>query len=285
MAREKNNDVVKSNAFIEASYEPGNVYRMRVLVACLEQIKAGEPLSSNRLFEVTATGLADITGVVSANNYRSLRQAVDSLIDMSIIVHTNPDGTKLGSSRRKMNIVSYCDYFDKQGRIALKFTDDIIPYISDLRTRFTKYKSKYVMHMRSGYGIRLYELCLQWLGNEREFTVEEFRFIFALGKKYPRLDNLKRRVIEPAIEDINKHTDIKVTAGYPSRGNHGKITHIQFIITKPEPSTVRSRRLTRDEEFKEWGRNAPETKGKSAEEARAIWNKIQHQKKQTELKA
>ena len=33
------------------------------------------------------------------------------------------------------------------------------------------------MPMRSTYGIRLYELCLQWLGDEREFEVDEFREI------------------------------------------------------------------------------------------------------------
>ena len=98
---------------------------------------------------------------------------------------------------REMNIVSHCDYIEDEGRVELVFTPSIIPYISSLKTRFTKYQAKYVMPMRSGYGIRLYELCLQWLGDEREFEVDEFKELLGLGNQYPRLADLKRRVIRP----------------------------------------------------------------------------------------
>ncbi len=87
------------------------------------------------------------------------------------------------------------------------------------------------MPMRSGYGIRLYELCLQWLGEEREFEVEEFRQLFKLEDKYKSPYEIKRRIIYPALNNINTHSDIRVTFGQRKAGC--RVSHFQFMIVKP----------------------------------------------------
>jgi len=222
-------DIVKSNALIEAIYSPGNIYQMRLLMAALMQIKSKEKLDSKQRYFVTANALADMTGSEAKNNYVELKQAANDLMDTIITVHETPEGKPLGNYR-KINLVSSCDYFDGEGKVGLRFTDEITPYVSDLKTRFTKYQAKYVMPMRSSYGIRLYELCLQWLGDEREFSVNEFRRMFELETKYKQIEALKRRVIQPALDDINKWSDIRVDFGQRKSGRN--VTHFQFMITR-----------------------------------------------------
>lgn len=245
-------DIVKSNALIEASYSPGSVYRMRLIMACLLQIKAGEKLSHKQTFTVTANALADLTGSAAKNNYRELAKAADDLMDMIITVpnyRPNDDPRKV--VKRRMNVVAHCDYTKHEGKVEIDFTHSIIPYISQLKKHFTKYQAKYVMPMKSSYGVRLYELCLQWMGDEREFEIEDFKELLGLDDQYQILGDLKRRVINPALRDINTYSDIRVAFGQRKAGR--RVTHLQFKITrqeaeKPAPiRRVRQGKITRAE--------------------------------------
>lgn len=225
-----NKDIVKSNALIEAVYNPGSVYQMRLLMAALMQVKAKEKLDYKTRYFVSANALADLTGSKAKNNYSELRKAADELMNTQVIVTEAPDGTPLGK-RLKINLTSSCEYLDDEGTVGLRFTDEITPYVSELKKRFTKYQAKYVMPMRSSYGIRLYELCLGWMGDEREFTVEEFRKMFGLEEKYKAIKDLKKDVVFKAISDINTYSDIRVRFGQRKTGR--RVTHFQFAITKP----------------------------------------------------
>ena len=225
-----NQDIVKSNALIEAMYAPGSVYKMRLLMAALMQIKSKEKLDHNTDFEITANALADLTGNAAMNNYRELARAADELLHTVVEVNERPNGEKGRIRKRKINLTSGCEYVKSEGKVVLNFGPYAIPYISNLSKRFTQYQAKYVMPMKSSYGIRLYELCLQWLGDEREFEVGEFKQLFGLQKKYNRLDVLKAKVINPALRDINTHSDIRVDFGQRKAGR--KVTHFQFMITK-----------------------------------------------------
>ena len=153
---------------------------------------------------------------------------------MIITVPYRPNGDERQPVKRMINVVDCCDYYEGKGCVQLQFTRSIMPYISELSSHFTRYKARYVMPMRSSYGIRLYELCLQWIsfGSEREFTITEFKKLLGLeGKKaYARLDVLKRKVIKPAQADINKHTDLQITFGQRKAGR--RVTHFQFAITR-----------------------------------------------------
>ncbi len=229
----KNQDVVKSNALIEAVYNPGSVYQMRLLMAALMQIKAKEKVDFRREYVITANSLADMTGSVAQNNYAELKGAADDLMNQVVTIKNNPNGEPGKPSRTKINLVSSCEYYDGEGRVSLRFTEEILPYVSDLKNRFTQYQAKYVMPMRSSYGIRLYELCLQWLGEEREFSVDEFRQLFGLKDKYKSIKDLKKYVVYKALDDINTHSDIRVSFGQRKAGR--RVSHFQFMIVKPQP--------------------------------------------------
>jgi len=225
-------DIVKSNALIEAVYNPGSVYQMRLLMAALLQVKSKGGIDYKVRYEITANSLSDLTGSEAKNNYRELKKAADDLMNTVVHVKYTPDGEPL-KRPLKINLVSSCEYSDSEGLVGLRFTDEITPYVSDLKKRFTKYQAKYVMPMKSSYGIRLYELCLQWFGDQREFEINELKEMFGLTNKYKSIKDFKLRVIDPAINDINKYSDIRVTYGQRKTGR--RVSHFQFMIKKPEP--------------------------------------------------
>lgn len=230
-------DVVKSNALIEAAYNPGNLWELRVLMACLAQIKAKESLDHTRIFSVSANALADITGTAAKSSYGSLKRAMVELRDKFLTIHLTPEGAP--ARRREINFVNYCDYIESEGRVELTFSPAICPYISQLKSNFTKIMLSHVMPMKSGYGIRLYELCLQWLGDEREFAIADFRRIMGIEDKYLDIGDLKKRVIQPAIKDINTYSNMRVRVGQRKAGR--VVTHLQFQITHIEVEEPRRR--------------------------------------------
>ena len=241
----EDNLVVKSNALIEAAYHPESRYQMRVLLACVSMIKSDEELKVGYRFELTANALADLTGDKAKNNYRELRKAADEIMDMTITLRKGPGGERLiheatgKPDKRKINVAALCDYYDRQGKVVIEFTHAVLPYLSDLESYFTKYRLKYIMKMKSAYGVRLYELLVQWFGNEREFAIDEFKEIFGITDKYKAMCDLKKRVIYPAIDDINNHSNIKVSFGQRKKGR--TVTHLQFKFkekkTKPAKLT------------------------------------------------
>ncbi|MDD2759592.1 MAG: RepB family plasmid replication initiator protein [Methylomonas sp.] len=238
--------VVKSNKVVEASYML-TLAEQRVLLACIAQIDAKQELTENYRFEITASGVADLAGLDSLSNaYRDLKKAAEKLYERSVIID-DPDPDNPQITQRKTRWISSIDYVPGEGKLVLSFSVGIVPYLSQLSREFTKYKLKHVARFESVYSIRLYELLVQWSSaGEREIEVEWLKKQFQVEDKYDRLSNLKSRVIDPAVEEINRHSNLWVKYGQRKSGR--TVTHFQFQFgLKDQPPAPERNRLTEDE--------------------------------------
>lgn len=221
----------------------------RVLLFCIAKIDSTAVLTEEYSFEVTASGVADLVGIENlSNTYRDLKTAAEKLYERSVTIDDpDPDNPKI--TQRKTRWISSIDYVPGEGKVVLSFAFGIIPYLSQLSREFTKYKLKHVARFESVYSIRLYELLVQWNSSgEREIEVEWLKNQFQVGDKYSRLVDLKKRVIDPAVEEINKHSNLWVTYGQRKSGR--TITHFQFQFgLKDKPLPLKRKQLT-DEEIK-----------------------------------
>jgi len=218
--------VVKSNKVIEASYLL-SLSEQRVLLACIAQIDSMADLTEQYQFEISAAEIVDLVGSDNFSNaYRDLKKAAEKLYDRSVTID-DPDLDNPKVVQRKTRWISSIDYIPGSGKLVLNFASGIIPYISKLSKEFTKYKLKHVARFESIYSIRLYELLVQWSSSgEREIEVEWLKKQFQVSDKYSRLGDLKKRVIEPAIVEINKHSNLWVKYGQRKSGR--VVTHFQF---------------------------------------------------------
>lgn len=211
----------------------------RVLLACIAQIDSKSELSENYRFEITASGMADLVGLDSLSNaYRDLKKAAEKLYERSVIID-DPDPANPQIAQRKTRWISSIDYVPGEGKLVLSFSFGIIPYLSQLSREFTQYKLKHVAKFESVYSIRLYELLVQWSSaGEREIEVEWLKNQFQVDDKYSRLTDLKKRVIEPAVAEINEHSNFWVSYGQRKLGR--TVTHFQFKFgLKNEPKEVK----------------------------------------------
>jgi plasmid replication initiation protein len=225
--------VVKSNKVVEASYML-TLAEQRVLLACIAQIDSTAVLTDEYCFEITATAVAELAGLENlANTYRDLKKASEKLYERSVTIDDpDPDNPKI--TQRKTRWISSIDYVPGEGKVVLRFSIGMIPYLSQLSREFTQYKLKHIARFESVYSIRLYELLVQWSTvGEREIEVEWFKRQFQVSDKYSRVVDLKKRVVDPAILEINEHSNFWVT--YSQRKSGRVVTHFQFKFGLKNP--------------------------------------------------
>ena len=120
--------------------------------------------------------------------------------------------------------------------------------ILHLEKHLTSYELEQVAHLTSGYAVRLYELLIAWrsVGKTPEIKLNEFRQkMGVLDGEYQRMELFKRRVIEPAITQINEHTDI--TAEYQQYKKGRSIVGFSFKFKqKQQPKIEKPKDLKRD---------------------------------------
>ena len=86
---------------------------------------------------------------------------------------------------------------------------------------------------QSGYGLALYENCnrFQDVGRTPWIEIEKFRLLMGVKEQqYKIFRDFKNRVINKAIEEVNKYSPITIDPRYRKQGR--KVISIQFMIVK-----------------------------------------------------
>ncbi len=196
--------VTKANALIEASYTL-SLNEQRIVLACAAQLDGRKPLPKDNIFMLTVEEFQDLFGTDAKNAYREMEDAANKLYDRDI--------RKIDKKvKKRMRWVYMAEYRKGEGRVKLGFSPEITPYLTMLHKRFTSYRLAEVSELSSTYSIRLYEMLAQF--QETGFltiTVDVFKERLQLEGKYERFANLKARVIEPAVKELNQKTSIDVT--------------------------------------------------------------------------
>jgi plasmid replication initiation protein len=83
--------------------------------------------------------------------------------------------------------------------------------------------------LKSVYGIRLYELLVQYKAiGERTIKIKYLREILCLGAKYKAMKDFKKYIIESAMKEINEQTDLRISYENIKRGR--SIISLHFTI-------------------------------------------------------
>lgn len=223
--------VYKSNALVEAAYRL-SVQEQRILLACISQVRRDEAVTDETLYSVGAADLAKLSGTAVEAAYSELKAAALRLKRREVRLTQEPNGK---GKKPKVMITGWVQtifYIEGEGRIELRFSKDMLPYLTELTRQFTRYALADVAKMDSAYGIRLYELLMQW-GSQghREIEVSQLREWLQLEGRYPLMAELRRCVIEPAVQQINEHSPLRVS--FEPRKTGRKITHLTFdFVTK-----------------------------------------------------
>ncbi len=127
-------------------------------------------------------------------------------------------------------------YSDKKGFIQIKFSEDVQPYLHQLKKHFTTYYIDQITEFRSIYSIRLYEYAIMHLNKSKQskchfsLLIDEIKSRLELSSKYQRFCDFKTRVLERAKKEINKHSDLNITYKVFKMGHSPN--KIEFTVTR-----------------------------------------------------
>ena len=202
--------VVKDNALINASYNLDLVEQRLILLAIVEARESGKGINANDPLTVHAESYINHFSVHRNTAYQALKDACKDLFARQFSYQEQrPKGVANITSRW----VSQIAYIDNSATVELIFAPAIIPLVTRLEEQFTSYELKQVSGLSSAYAIRLYEVLIAWRSTGKTPIIELSDFRQKLGVlegEYSRFNNFKVRVLDPAIKQINEHTDITV---------------------------------------------------------------------------
>lgn len=225
--------VTQSNKLVEAAHSLTLMEKRLVMAAAALH----DPRIPHKNGHKVTFHVDDFLTVFDAMNqksaYQALAVAAQRLYNRSIRQIEEKRGRKVITDIRW---VAFAQYNEGEATITLGFTHYVIPYLTMLHTEFTSYRLKHVGQLASIYTIRLYELLVQYRkAGERTITVEYLRDTLDLGDKYPRMNSLRQRVIDPAIKEINKHTDLRVEMTPKRKGRRIHAFHFDIALDDQLP--------------------------------------------------
>jgi plasmid replication initiation protein len=201
-------EIRQHNSITTARYDM-SALEMDIIFALLSRLDPND--KPGTLYRLRVQELEKLTG--REWNYHRLGPAVDSLVGRSYHIED-------GDSWLKVTMLASAEYLKGQGIIELEVSEKLRPYLIDLKNNFTSFRLQSVLSLTSKYAKRIYELASQWkdIGETKTYSLDEFKYMLALKdptkkepEQYMQISNLKKFVLDIAVEQISEHTDLRVS--------------------------------------------------------------------------
>lgn len=205
---------------------------MMFAVAKLDSFKA-DGGTRDGWVKIAAHDYAELYRLDPNTSYTQLKAAGDGIFNR--YVRFFEPGGKGGLKEVKVRWVSRAEYHHGEGWIALRFTQDVAPYITNLQKQFTTYKLAQASALRSLYSWRLLELLSQFKNGWRQISVDEFHHAMGTPDGYKaNFKILRQRVIEPAVKELIEKDGWEIVWVPIKTGR--KVTELRFTYTRKTPS-------------------------------------------------
>ena len=161
-----------------------------------------------------------------------IHESISNLMGMSFAVEIRPSVV-----RYYHWIAGGCEVDEDAKVIHIQLDPALKPFLLGNKKKFTQYEIGFISNFKRKYSCRLYEYLRSMVGiGCANFSVENFSAKITDGV-YTKATDLKRYVIEPALEEINATSDITVSyEEYRVPGPKGKLKTVSYkfhIAEKP----------------------------------------------------
>ena len=272
----ENDLVVMDNSLIRASYKL-TANEMRLVLCALAQIPKDEPVNPSKAYYITKDDFIKL-GVEPKNVAREIREACSDLLNRVVTIDTPigklsfhwlhtvlhfksetfeklkkqyPDAKNDESFLHQLRLHNLLDSLPivaKSGDnivARIVFHENKMPYISQLKEQFTKLNLKDVFGFSSFYSFRFYLMMMQF--KETEFckiSIDDLRDALDLKEKYPLFADLRRWVIDTAIDEINEKSPYAVKYDLIKKGR--TYTHLELKFKPKKENKLTTTTTQRD---------------------------------------
>lgn len=264
LAEARNNLVAKDNRMIQNSRMSLGILENKAILYLISKIKPDD--QAGKIYHFNCKEFQALLNWNKEASYTNVKVMLQNLGDLSWWMEGERKGKKIDILVRWFNIVHMNP---GTGDIEISFHEDMFPLLLDLQKHleedgrfYTTYKLQNITLMKHRYSPRIYELLKSYQFNNQKWTFEngtgsEFDLqvriadtgkdkktgkpVSSIPASWSNWATFKRDVLNPAIDEINKYTDIKVA-----------------YVGKKEDIHHRKTRAIRTIEFYMVGKTAPE---------------------------
>ena len=224
-----------------------------LIYLAMAQIRPGDDAFAN--IEMKPTDVLHALGIsLSGRDYAELRATVRA-VQSQVISIDEDDGWAV------YNWFHHIRYIKSRDVIQMQLHDELAPYFLTLKDSFDKLKIVDLTRLTGKYAQRIFELVMtrkaqagtngmqagQWF---YPVTLDELRIMFRVVNEYRLNADLRRRVIDEPIQEINQaNLGIRITPTYQKQGS--KLVGVRFncqIVSRDAPKNVTPVTATEAEE-------------------------------------
>jgi plasmid replication initiation protein len=236
-----NSYVRQQNQLVEARYSLTARELKLVLYVCAMVDSNAEEFGKCRVRIMDFASLADVD---TRHLYTEIRDTARSIRSKELVLE---NVLQPGEDKPRRVYTSWFSNVSADpagdGYIGITLHPDLKPYLLKIQREYTKFHLRYAVRLDSRYSVRLYTLLQRWayLGKKR-FAVDELRVLLGTRElnrqgdivkdNLPAYGNFKQRALMPAVEEINKRTDISVLFSEEKQNGTKTVVGLNFRIRR-----------------------------------------------------
>jgi plasmid replication initiation protein len=169
--------------------------------------------------------------------YTHMKDAVKKLKSRSITFY-DPNSVRKGKAMKVTSMVWVAEYtyHDGEGWAEIHIWKNLVPHLMGLRRNFTQVQLSQAAALRSVYSWKLLEMLMRFKDTGwARYTIEDFcTSMGATPKQRENFNNIKRRIIEPAVKELTEK-DNWLIEWHPIKAGR-KVTSLHFTFKRnPQP--------------------------------------------------
>lgn len=177
--------------------------------------------------------------------YERLDMLLDSITDKKITFPTDftIDGVRL---RGHINwVAGAVPKYNEDGVLCVEFgfSPQMKPFLLGLKEKFTRFEFLEVAKMKSGFSIRIYQMCKSYYyehirhgRNVLAVGVRELKSRLGISDRYSDFRNFRRKVLDVAKKEVNEKTRLTIEYDFIKKGRN--ITDIRIVINEKDDLEV-----------------------------------------------
>ena len=194
--------VIQSNFLIEARFKL-TLSELKLFLFMVKEIDIND--KDFQEYRVFIKDFLDTSKSENYNIYRSVDKITDTFMRHIIKLKQDDD------SISKFTLMSFCNYKKGRGYIEYRFDKALKPQLLRLKKQFTRYDIANIIHCKSTYSIRVYQLLKSFEGlKERTITVDELKEMLMIEDEYKRFYDFKVNVLDRACKELKGKKNNKI---------------------------------------------------------------------------
>lgn len=205
-----------------------SLVQKRIFALAIQQIKRDD--EKLKPYTIEIQDLVNAGG--SRDVFNQIEGELDSLMKKILLKKEKIEESKKPKTTR-WAMITKAVHNPGDGTLTIRIHEEIKQMLIKLKEQgnFTPVPVAEMLACRSSYGQRMYELLYSQRWKETgkwEVSVEDLRFSLDVEDKYKNFSGFRRRVLQKAQKDLQKHTNMRFDWEAESRGKGRKITHLIF---------------------------------------------------------